>query len=310
MADQSGFDEKYKYAGSELESAEVDAVADGESGFGDVAAGCSDGDALTGESDGEVEGVIGGLSAEQIRQQLDMAGQVQRNFLPRSLPKTDQVHFETFFQPAEWVSGDIFDVVRLDEDHIGFYIADAVGHSLPAALLTMFVKHTIELRQTRVKSYKIFEPWQVLENLNIKMVAQDLKGCLFVTCCYCLLNIETLEMTFARGGHPYPIVVRNGQFIEQVESSGPLIGVFEHSRFEQKTVKLDPGDKVLIHSDGVDHVLGHSTEKGLFAFRDAFKSIVTMPLGAMMTGLEHLIRQKQLPDDQKDDATVVAMEVL
>jgi sigma-B regulation protein RsbU (phosphoserine phosphatase) len=298
MAEQDNFRDSCGYEEAGAESVE------------DNTAGGGVDDVIEGSCDIEVEGVIGGLSAEQIRQQLDMAGQVQRNFLPRSLPRTDQVHFETYFEPAEWVSGDIFDVVRLDEEHIGFYIADAVGHSLPAALLTMFVKHTIELRQTRINSYKIFEPWQVLENLNIKMVAQDLKGCLFVTCCYCLLNIETLELTFARGGHPYPIVIRNGQFIEQLESTGPLIGVFDHSRFEQKTVKLEPGDKVLIHSDGVDPALGRSTENGLFAFRDSFKSIVTMPLGAMMTGLEHLIRQKKLPEEQRDDVTVVAMEVI
>ena len=59
------------------------------------------------------------------------------------------MHFHTLFRPAGYVSGDLYDVARLDERRIGFYVADAVGHGMPAALLTMFIKHALVTKEVR-----------------------------------------------------------------------------------------------------------------------------------------------------------------
>ena len=179
--------------------------------------------------------------ADDTVEQLKMAGQVQRYFLPAQLPNSDTLRWATVFAPADWVSGDIYDIARLDEQHIGFYVADAVGHSMPAALLTMFLKHAIIMRQTTGNEYKIFSPAEVITELNNKMLEQNLSGCLFATCCYCLLNIATLEVSYARAGHPYPVLLRPDAAPQQLQSRGGLLGVFEDVRFEQKTVYLAPG---------------------------------------------------------------------
>ena len=154
---------------------------------------------------------IGETLVGNLAEQLRMAGQVQHDFLPTHLPDTDCLHWATTFLPAEWVSGDIYDVARLDEQHIGFYVADVVGHGMPAALLTMFVKQALVMRQTIGEQYKIFSPTEVMTSLNLRMSEQKLSGYQFATCCYCLLNIETLELTFSRAGHPYPILIRDNQ---------------------------------------------------------------------------------------------------
>lgn len=129
--------------------------------------------------------------------QLRLAGQLQRDFLPKFLPHIKGLHWSVVFRPAEIVSGDIYDVARIDERHIGFYVADVVGHGMPAALLTIFLKHSIVMRQTIGNTYQIFTPAEVLQNLNQKMYEQGLSGSQFATCCYCLLNIETMELTCA-----------------------------------------------------------------------------------------------------------------
>ena len=72
--------------------------------------------------------------AANMTEQLRMAGLVQRDFLPGQLPDSDRLRWAAAFLPAEWVSGDFYDIVRIDEQHIGFYIADVVGHGVPAAL--------------------------------------------------------------------------------------------------------------------------------------------------------------------------------
>ena len=238
-----------------------------------------------------------------------MASQVQRNFLPRQLPNTDKVRWASIFKPADWVSGDIFDITRLDEENMGFYIADAVGHSMPAALLTMFLKQAITMRETTGNQYRIFRPAQVIANLNDRMVQQELAGCLFATCCYCLLDTETLALTFARGGHPYPILIPKGKPPQQIECRGGLLGVFEEGEFEEKTVQLAQGDKVFIYSDGCESLVGNCDEKSEFVFTESFVSACELDVEKMLQQFDELVTKLKPKPGEKDDMTAVGLEI-
>jgi len=246
----------------------------------------------------------------QMEEQLKMAGAVQRNFLPQTLPTTDRVRFACVYQPAQWVSGDIYDAVRLDENHIGMYLADAVGHSIPAALLTMFLKHAAVLRQTRGNQHTLFTPQQVLQRLNEQMLAQQLKGCLFATCCCGLLNTQTLDFTFARAGHPYPILLRRGCQPLSLQSRGGLLGVFEEMDFEEQTIPVQPGDKILLYSDGAEPLIGETNDTGQFLFTDTFLTHCELPVVSMVEALEYAAAGWKRTSAETDDITILAMEIL
>lgn len=247
---------------------------------------------------------------QQMEEQLKMAGAVQRNFLPQTLPTTDRVRFACVYQPAQWVSGDIYDAVRLDENHIGMYLADAVGHSIPAALLTMFLKHAAVLRQTRGNQHTLFTPQQVLQRLNEQMLAQQLKGCLFATCCCGLLNTQTLDFTFARAGHPYPILLRRGCQPLSLQSRGGLLGVFEEMDFEEQTIPVQPGDKILLYSDGAEPLIGETNDTGQFLFTDTFLTHCELPVVSMVEALEYAAAGWKRTSAETDDITILAMEIL
>src|SRR5439155_6744829 len=83
-----------------------------------------------------------------------LAARLQQDFLPKSLPRIGRVAFHTVFRPAGYVSGDLYDVMRLDEKHVGFYVADAVGHGMPAALLTMFLKMALVTKEIIAGGYR------------------------------------------------------------------------------------------------------------------------------------------------------------
>ena len=242
--------------------------------------------------------------------QLKMAGQVQRAFLPASLPNSDKLRWAAVYQPADWVSGDIYDAARLDEQHIGFYIADAVGHSMPAALLTMFLKQALVMRQTVGDDYHIFGPQEVIKNLNLKMVEQRLGSSLFATCCYCLLNIRTMQLTYARAGHPYPVLIKKNQPPKQLKIHGGLLGIFEQSDFDQETIQLAAGDKLFIYSDGCDPLIGECNDKGHFIFDKLFNSIAEMPADRMIAEFESLANSRNIPPEELDDVTALALEIL
>lgn len=248
--------------------------------------------------------------ADDTAQQLKMAGQVQRDFFPKELPNSKSVKWATVFQPADWVSGDIYDVRRLDEQHIGFYIADAVGHSMPAALLTIFIKQAIIMRETKGSDYRIFGPMEVMKNLNLRMCEQNLSGCLFATCCYCLLNIRTMQLTYARAGHPYPVVMTQGQPPIQMESTGGLLGVFAESEFQQETLQLAQGDKVFLYSDGIEPLVGDVDDNSVFSFTDEFNLLVDLPVEQMMQQFGRLAKARKVAPEEIDDVTAVALEIL
>lgn len=248
--------------------------------------------------------------ADNLTEQLRLAGLVQQDFLPTRLPNTDQVQWATVFLPAEWVSGDIYDVVRIDEQHIGFYVADVVGHGMPAALLTIFLKQALVMRETVGSDYHIFSPAEVVKNLNLRMTAQKLSGYQFATCCYCLLNTKTLQLTYARAGHPYPILIRRGQPPEQLEVRGSLLGIFEQADYVQRTVQLQPGDKIVLYSDGGEPFIGKFDDHGAFSFTEDFCQIKDLPIVEMMDVLNARVQNQEFSPAEVDDITMVGLDIL
>lgn len=247
--------------------------------------------------------------ADNLTEQLRMAGLLQRDFLPTQLPNSSQLHWATIFLPAEWVSGDIYDIVRLDEQHIGFYVADVVGHGMPAALLTIFLKQALIMRQTVGNSYHIFSPAEVMKNLNLAMTEQKLSGHQFATCCYCLLNVDTLQLTYARAGHPYPILTRGQQQPRQLEIRGSLLGIFEQAEFNQQTVQLQSGDKLLLYSDGAEPFIGSFNDQSGFNYSEEFLKAKDLPVTEMMDKFNTFAQNRKVKPFEADDITAVAVEI-
>lgn len=253
--------------------------------------------------------IITGEMVDNLAEQLRMAGLVQRDFLPSQLPNTEKFQWAATFLPAEWVSGDIYDIVRIDERHIGFYVADAVGHSMPAALLTIFVKQALVMRETVANSYRIFSPSEVMRNLNVRMAAQKLSGYQFATCCYCLLNTDTLQLTFARAGHPYPVLIRPGQKPQQLEVRGSLLGIFEQAEYVQQTIQLQRGDKLLVYSDGAEPLIGSVENLTGFNFSQDFDQMKDLTIAEMFDRLDTLAQNKPILPSEIDDITAVGLEI-
>ncbi len=251
-----------------------------------------------------------GTFVDSLKEQLRLAGLVQRDFLPSHLPNTDEVRWAATFLPAEWVSGDIYDVARIDEQHIGFYVADAVGHSMPAALLTMFIKQALVMRQTIENRYRIFTPTEAMTNLNQRMTGQKLSGYQFATCCYCLLNVKTRHLTFARAGHPYPILLRQDQPPQQLEVRGSLLGVFENAEFAQRTIPLQAGDRLLLYSDGAEPLIGQPQDETGFQFTDEFLALKDAPITEIIDQLTEAAERREMEPAEVDDQTLLGLEIL
>jgi len=251
-----------------------------------------------------------GALVDNLSEQLRLAGLVQQDFLPNKLPKSNKIRWAATFLPAEWVSGDIYDVIRIDEKHIGFYVADVVGHGIPAALLTIFLKQALIMRETIENEYRIFSPGEVMKNLNTHMAEQRLSGYQFATCCYCLLDIETMQLTYARAGHPYPILIRPDEQPQQLEIRGSLLGIFAQAEYTQQTIQLQPGDKFLLYSDGAEPFISALDDTTGFHISEKFCQIKDLPVVEMMDKFNTLAQNQKIDPSEVDDITAVAFEVL
>jgi serine phosphatase RsbU (regulator of sigma subunit) len=246
----------------------------------------------------------------RLDEELKLAARVQQDFLPKSMPKVGPLRFHTLFRPASHVSGDLYDVMRLDESHVGFYMADAVGHGMPAALLTMFLKQALVTKTIDETGYRLLEPSVTMQKLNEALVAQNLSTATFATALYGNINYRTRRLTFARGGHPDPILLTGDGQLRILETEGALLGIFPGDEFPQYAVELEPGDRVFIYSDGVELAFSDNENPDPAAWREVIDARRKMPTDAIITELRELMAQSDLcPDRKKDDLTVIAIEV-
>jgi serine phosphatase RsbU (regulator of sigma subunit) len=246
----------------------------------------------------------------RLDEELKLAGRVQQDFLPKQLPAVGPVRFHTLFRPAGHVSGDLYDVMRLDEAHVGFYMADAVGHGMPAALLTMFLKQALVTKEIHAAGYRLLEPAQTMARLNDALVGQNLSQATFATALYGHLDTRTLRLTFAKGGHPSPILLTRGGELRPLDSEGSLLGIFPNEQFAQATVQLEPGDRVFVYSDGIELAFSDTPSPDSDQWRQELHVRRTLPAEQIVREFAaHLDRGTPNPDSTRDDLTVIAIEV-
>ncbi len=149
-----------------------------------------------------------------------------------------------------------------------------------------------------------------MKNLNNRLLALGLSNYPFITCCYCLLNIETMEVTYVRAGHPYPILLRNGGQPKHMEIPGPLLGIFEEPEYPQKTIKLQNGDKLLLYSDEVESVINDLDKMDNLNFKEEFHKIKDLPIVEIINNLNVLSKSTKIASSGVDDITIVGLEVL
>jgi sigma-B regulation protein RsbU (phosphoserine phosphatase) len=237
----------------------------------------------------------------QARQQIDgdaeLTRRVHRGFLPRTMPEVGSARFGVCYRPRSRIGGDFYDVVRLDEDHVGLYVADAMGRGLPASsLLGVFVKKSLLLKDVLGRSYRLVPPGEVLNRLNRELLNLRLPEPPFVTMLYAQLNCRDGSLAFARAAHPHPLYLPAEGSPSYWHAAGTLLGVFE-SEFPLQQKQLRPGDKLVLFSDGV-----HPPASGLGSLHDplveAARRHQALPVQAFIDSVARdLLEDSRHPED-------------
>lgn len=183
--------------------------------------------------------------------ELELAQRVQWSFLPQELPAVRRVRFAAHYRPYGLVGGDFYDVFRLDENHVGFYVADVMGHGVPAALLTIFLKQGVRPKEIQGKGYRLLSPGEVLHRLNHDLLKQEMTDIPFVTMVYGMIDCRDGTVYWSHAGHPYPLHIPREGPPELWPGDGGILGV-KPGDFAVQTRCLASGDKLLLYTDGLE----------------------------------------------------------
>ncbi|MBN1766037.1 MAG: serine/threonine-protein phosphatase [Sedimentisphaerales bacterium] len=246
----------------------------------------------------------------KVDEEMRLAARLQRDFLPSQMPQVNNIRFATVYRPATWVSGDIYDVMRLDEHHVGFYVSDVVGHGMPAALLTMFIKQALITKRINGHDYTIIEPGEVLAQLNTEFYEQGLSDFQFATCCYGLIDTRSLKLRFANAGHPYPIHIDKDGRMRELEAVGSLLGIFDEQHYPMQTYQLNPGDKLLLYSDGMELAFANEGPDEPLRFRQEFEHLAHLDVEILCDKMVTMIEQEEGSLHPRDDVTIVGIQVV
>jgi serine phosphatase RsbU (regulator of sigma subunit) len=248
-------------------------------------------------------------NADRLDEELRLARRLQMDFLPRKMPEIGRARFAARLYPAGWVAGDFYDVFHLDERHVGFYIADAIGHGVPAALLTIFVKHSLQTKRIGRQSYELIPPDEALALLNADLLSADLHLSPFISMLYAIMDVETGELTYARAGHPRPLLLHGQQPPQELPGDGPLLGIMANAAFERARSRLAAGDRLLFYTDGVERCR-NETDVGIPVFCELAARANTTDLEVYLQSLLDVVLKPRHGDPIYDDVTLVAMDLL
>jgi serine phosphatase RsbU (regulator of sigma subunit) len=245
------------------------------------------------------------VQKERLEKELDLAREVQQNLLPRAFPHIPGYAFGVRSQPARMVGGDFYDVFRLDDGRFGLVIADVSDKGMPAALFMGLTRSLLLAEARRSPS-----PRAVLSNVN-RLLLELGNANMFVTIFYGIVNRETRQLSYARAGHDWPLLLRHGQ-TQRLEGQGTFVGFWEEAHFilSEETIQLEPGDQLLLYTDGLTDVMG-----------DDGRCFSLAQLEKLVTGHAHLETEQlcqaildelalfQGEAEQFDDMTLLVMAV-
>ena len=241
-------------------------------------------------------------------EQLRLAQRLQMDFLPRRMPEVVGGRFAARLEPAAWVAGDFYDIFRLDERHVGFYVADAVGHGVPAALLTVFVKKSLQTKRIEGKQYELIPPEEALRLLNTDLLSAELKEAPFITMVYGVYNEESRQCCYARAGHPKPVLLGPQGSLETLEGDGPLLGIFAGATFEARERTLAPGERLLLYTDGAERIEAERRANPA-ALLEVLRASALLPVEALIDSVFDAVHAATGGQHLADDVTLVAMEL-
>lgn len=188
------------------------------------------------------------LRTEQmaLKNEIEVAASMQQTLLRTSIPQMEEAEIGAISVPARQMNGDYFHFVMDDEQNVGIAIADVIGKGIPAALSMSMIKYAMDsLHEDQLR------PGAILRSLN-RVVERNVDPSMFITMCFGVYDQQEYTFRYSTAGHEpgFFYNAKNREFTE-LEGKGLLLGIEKNTEYREYQIALEPGDMVILLSDGV-----------------------------------------------------------
>ncbi|VAX36592.1 Serine phosphatase RsbU, regulator of sigma subunit [hydrothermal vent metagenome] len=245
------------------------------------------------------------MKAQELQAAIQLSQRVQSGFLPRQLPHIPGYDVARWWQPAESVGGDYYDLIPLPDGQTGLVMADVAGHGFAPSLLMASVHAMLRVIATNES-----DPGRILSLLS-KSMASDLSEYGFVTIIIVALNSSEHSFTYANAGHaPALFFHRDEQKMEDLSSGGLPIGFDATHQYQTyDAIKLQPGDTIALATDGL--VEQKNSQGEMFSktrFENILKEVCCQPPSQMIEETQQALSTFSGSNNAQDDITMLLLE--
>ncbi|WP_224746957.1 SpoIIE family protein phosphatase [Pelovirga terrestris] len=246
------------------------------------------------------------LVREQERE-MQIAKEIQMALLPASLPSLEDIQVAGLCVPAHQVGGDYYDFIIRKDGRYDVVIADVSGHNIGSALIMAETRTFIHSRVDGINN-----PAAMLQALNDYFLKDLDRSDLFVTMFYLQYNLDDHQLIYSNAGHNPPLLWRQKvQQIEPLDAEGLIFGIHKKINFEQKNTRLEPGDILLLYTDGI--VEAEDSHQNLFGQERLEKLLSEEQQSTPQELIDQILTQVRLFTGYRhfnDDVTLLAMKIL
>jgi sigma-B regulation protein RsbU (phosphoserine phosphatase) len=203
------------------------------------------------------------VAYEVMSRDMEAAARIQRSLIPEKAATVLGYRFDWLFCPSSFVAGDTFNIFRLDEEHLCFYLLDVAGHGIPAALLSTSLSRVLSPSQQggllkRIspdgKGYVIASPREVVRELNNRFESSG-EMAEYFTIVYGIINTVDGRVVLTQAGHPSPLYLTSEGECREIGDGGFPVGMIPDIDYEERELVMAPGGRLFIYSDGITECL-------------------------------------------------------
>lgn len=243
---------------------------------------------------------------DKIQKDLNFARKIQMGILPEDGIYGELLNVKSVYEPAELLGGDVYDIMPIDEDHIGFYMADVSGHGVTSSMITLFIRQTLRSFGDVLK-----DPCLTLKMLYSKYEELGISEDKYITVLYGVYDRSREIMRFSNAGHNcLPIHIDEEGQVKEVNTRGlPICTFFEDIPCSEVVIPMSSGHRIILYTDGISEA--RDAEGTLYG--DRILCLIDLYKRAPLSKLCHAIyedRKLYAGGKNEDDLALMAMEVI
>lgn len=248
------------------------------------------------------------LELNNLQREIDIAARLQASLLPSSWPDDSRYQIWGKMQAAKYIGGDFYDHMRLDNNHQSLVVADVSGKGIPAGLFGMVCKTYLR----SLGMYGMISVDEIMHRVNNRL-CEDNDTCMFVTALYAQYDPQTGTLYMVNAGHPPQLLISASGEVQWIKPPRPCpaLGAIPHAVYEQMILKLEPGDQLLIFSDGVSEAM--DTNNVEFGFERLAALFKDQPATSAQQTVERVfaaVTAYEAGVEQSDDITCMVLQRL